>query len=61
MPSVAADPIVQYMSNSELEKSIAEVKRKMEKAAKDLEFIEAAKYRDEMKALQQQLDEKLKS
>jgi excinuclease ABC subunit B len=61
VPSVAADPIVQYMSNSELEKSIAEVKRKMEKAAKDLEFIEAAKYRDEMKALQQQLDEKLKS
>ena len=61
VPSIAADPIVQYMTNSELEKSIAEVKRKMEKAAKDLEFIEAAKYRDEMKALQQQFDEKDKS
>lgn len=61
VPSIAADPVVQYMSTSELEKSIEVVKRKMEKAAKDLEFIEAAKYRDEMKALQKELKEKNKA
>ncbi|MBL4715421.1 MAG: excinuclease ABC subunit UvrB [Bacteroidia bacterium] len=50
--SMAADPVVQYMSKPELEKLINETKRKMEKAAKDLDFVEAAKLRDEMFALE---------
>ena len=53
--SIAADPVVQYMNQEQIEKAIEETKRKMEKAAAELEFIEAAKYRDEMKALQSQL------
>ena len=50
--SLAADPILQYMSKPQLEKAIEEVKKMMQKAAKDLDFMEAARYRDEMYALQ---------
>lgn len=50
---IAADPVVKYMSNDALEKAIAAAKKKMEEAAKKLEFIEAAQYRDEMKRLQE--------
>ena len=57
-PSVAADPIVQYMNREALEKAIAEVKARMEKAASELNFIEAAKYRDEMTALKEVLEAK---
>ena len=53
--NIAADPIVQYMNREQIEKSIEDTKKKMEKAASELEFIQAAKYRDEMKALQSQL------
>jgi excinuclease ABC subunit B len=56
--SVAADPVVQYMSKPQLEKAIATTKRAMEKAAKDLDFIEAARLRDEMFALEKMLKEK---
>ncbi|MEQ8547007.1 MAG: excinuclease ABC subunit UvrB [Cyclobacteriaceae bacterium] len=45
--SVAADPVVAYMSKDQLVKLSAETKRKMEKAAKDLDFMEAARLRDE--------------
>jgi excinuclease ABC subunit B len=45
---IAADPIVQYMNEQGLEKAIAKTKSLMEKAAKELDFIQAAKYRDEM-------------
>jgi len=54
-PSVAADPIVQYMSKEQLEKAIEETQKRMLKAAKDMDFMEAARLRDEMFALKEQL------
>jgi excinuclease ABC subunit B len=45
---VAADPVVRYMSTEALEKTILMTKKEMEKAAKELDFIEAARLRDEM-------------
>jgi excinuclease ABC subunit B len=52
---VAADPVVQYMAKPELEKLIAETQRKMETAAKELNFLEAARYRDELLQLREKL------
>lgn len=49
----AADPIVEYMSRSQLEKSIARTKKLMQEAAKLLNFAEAAQYRDEMFRLEE--------
>jgi excinuclease ABC subunit B len=49
--NVAADPVLSYMSKNDIQKSIQLAKDSMEKAAKELNFIEAAKYRDEMFAL----------
>lgn len=46
--SVAADPIVQYMSRPQLEKSIERTRKLMQEAAKKLDFIQAAQYRDEL-------------
>jgi excinuclease ABC subunit B len=46
--SLAADPVVAYMSVDEIDKLIKESQRKMESAAKDLDFVQAAKLRDEM-------------
>jgi excinuclease ABC subunit B len=46
--TVAADPIVAYMSKEQLEKLATETQKKMEKAAKELDFIEAARLRDEL-------------
>ncbi len=54
--NIAADPIVQNMTKVQLEKAIAEVQKRMMRAAKDLEFMEAARLRDEMFALQTQLE-----
>ena len=54
----AADPIVKCMSKAELEKSIANTTALMKQAAKDLDFIQAAQYRDEIIRLQNQLKEK---
>ncbi len=54
----AADPVVQYMSKEQLVKAIDKAKRSMEKEAKELNFIEAARYRDEMYALQKMLEGK---
>jgi excinuclease ABC subunit B len=45
---IAAEPIVKYMSKKELDKAIAEARNRMEKAAKELNFVDAATYRDEM-------------
>lgn len=56
--TVACDPVVEYMSREQLEKSIARTRRLMEEAAKKMEFIEAAQYRDEMFRLQEYLDGK---
>lgn len=50
--SLAADPVVQYISDEQLEKSIKYTRKQMEKAAKDLDFIEAARLRDELFALE---------
>ena len=52
-PGVAADPIVEYMSRSQLEKSIARTRKLMQEAAKQLNFAEAAQYRDEMFRLEE--------
>ena len=57
--TVAADPVVQYMSREALEKNIEKTRKAMEKAAKDLDFIQAARYRDEMYELQKLLKEKV--
>ena len=54
----AADPIGKRMSKAELEKSIANTTALMKQAAKDLDFIQAAQYRDEIIRLQNQLKEK---
>ena len=56
--SIAADPVIAYMSREQLEKTISETERKMKKAAKDLDFITAAQYRDELFALKKKLKEK---
>ena len=46
--SIAADPVVQYMSKSQMEKAIERIRKQMQEAAKKLQFIEAAQYRDEL-------------
>jgi len=56
--SVAADPIVQYMSKDKLKKLISETRRSMERAAKELDFIEAARLRDELFDLEKLSDGK---
>lgn len=52
---MAADPIVEYMSREQLEKMIAVTEMKMKKSAKDLDFISAAHFRDELFALKKRL------
>lgn len=56
--NIAADPIVQYMSKPELQKAIDKTKKEMLAAAKDMDFLLAAKLRDEMFALEKTMDEK---
>ena len=56
--SVAADPVVEYMSRGQLEKSIERTRKLMQEAAKKLDFIEAAQYRDELLKLEEKLKEK---
>ncbi len=51
----AAEPESLYLSKPEIEKKIREAKKAMEKAAKDLDFMQAAKFRDEIKSLQEKL------
>ena len=54
----AADPIVLKMTKSQLQKSIERTTALMKQAAKDLDFIQAAQYRDEIIRLQGELDNK---
>lgn len=56
--NLAADPVVKYMSKEQLQKTIAQTRKSMEKAAKDLDFIEAARLRDELFAFEKLLKEK---
>ncbi|RTY80664.1 excinuclease ABC subunit UvrB [Flavobacterium sp. LS1P28] len=53
--NAAAEPETAYLSKTEIEKLIREKRKSMEKAAKDLDFMQAAKLRDDIKRLQQQL------
>ena len=52
---VAADPVLQYMTEAQLSKSISDLRKEIEKTVKDLDFIHAAKLRDEMFALEDYL------
>jgi excinuclease ABC subunit B len=56
--NLAADPIVQYMTKSELQKSIDKTKKDMTLAAKEMDFLLAAKLRDEMFALEKVMEER---
>jgi len=56
--SVAADPLVQYMSKAQLKQAIDKVRKDMEKAAKEMDFLQAAKLRDEMFALEKTFGER---
>ena len=53
---VAADPIVEQMTRQQIEKLIAETTRRMKEAAKQLDFLQAAQYRDEIIRLQKELE-----
>ena len=55
LAAVLQDPVIRSMSRPQVEKAVEEAKRNMNKAAADLDFLAAAKYRDEMWALQQYL------
>lgn len=57
-PQIAADPIVHYMSKEALQKAIIKARKQMEKTAKALDFVEAAKWRDELFGLQKFFNEK---
>ncbi len=52
---IAADPVVQYMTKEQLEKAITKIERQMKAAVKELDFIEAARFRDEIFALKGKL------
>jgi excinuclease ABC subunit B len=56
--NIAADPLIQYMEAPAIRKTIEKTRRAMEKAAKELDFIEAARMRDELYALQEILSKK---
>ena len=55
-PSSAADPLIQYLNKDQLQSVMTQTKKRMEQAAKDLDFINAARLRDEMLAIQKQLE-----
>ena len=54
--TMAADPIVEHMTRPQLEKLIAETTRRMKEAAKELNFLQAAQYRDEIIRMQKELE-----
>ncbi len=55
---IAADPVIKYMDKKALEKAIRNTRKQMEAAASKLDFVEAARYRDEMYALEKMLKNK---
>lgn len=57
-PNVAADPVLKYMPKEDIQKAIQRTRRAMEKAAKELDFMEAARLRDEIRAMEKVLDSK---
>lgn len=52
---IAADPLLQYMNKEQIEKVIAKLERQMKAAVKELDFIEAARFRDEIFALREKI------
>lgn len=58
IPDIAADPVVKFMSINGLEKTIENLKKQMKTAARELDFIEAARLRDEMFAFEKLLKER---
>jgi excinuclease ABC subunit B len=57
-PSLAADPVLAYLNRDQIEVMIKETENKMKAAAKELDFITAAHYRDEMLALKKKVRDK---
>jgi len=55
---VAADPVLQYMTDEQIAKSITDLRKEIEKTVKELDFIQAAKLRDEMFALEDYLKDR---
>ncbi|QBQ42354.1 excinuclease ABC subunit UvrB [Sphingobacterium psychroaquaticum] len=55
---LAADPVMEYLGEKDLRKAIEVVRKKMDKAAKDMDFLAAAKFRDEMYAMEQLFKER---
>jgi excinuclease ABC subunit B len=53
---MAADPIIEHMTRPQIEKLIAETTRRMKEAAKNLDFLQAAQYRDEIIRLQKEIE-----
>jgi excinuclease ABC subunit B len=53
---IAADPIVEHLTRQQIEKLIAETTRRMKEAAKQLDFLQAAQYRDEIIRLQKEIE-----
>ena len=56
--SIVADPVIDYMNRDQLEKSIERTRRQMQEAAKKLDFIQAAQFRDEMLRMEELLKSK---
>jgi excinuclease ABC subunit B len=54
---LAADPLIQYLSAEKLEKLIAQTQKQMEKAAKELNFMEAARLREEWQGMKNRLEQ----
>jgi excinuclease ABC subunit B len=55
---VAADPVIRYMTKEKLQKLVAKTRKSMESAVKELDFLEAARFRDELFALEKLLESK---
>ncbi|HEU4717835.1 MAG TPA: UvrB/UvrC motif-containing protein, partial [Bacteroidia bacterium] len=55
---LAAEPVLHYMTKEQLEKAIRNTRKAMEAAAKEMDFMEAARLRDEMQAMERMMNEK---
>lgn len=56
--NIAADPVMNYMTKPQMEKSIERTRKLMQESAKKLDFIEAAQYRDELLKMEDMMKEK---
>ena len=59
--NTAADPVVKYLNDEQLKKFYDQSRKSMEKAAKELDFIEAARLRDEMLGYKELIDSRKKN